>query len=428
MADIFISYASEDRERAKLLAEALKEQGWSVWWDRDLPFGRSFDEVIRTELRAAGCVIALWTESAAESLYVIGEARDALSLKKLISVFLTPSRAELPYDLQAIHGVELFDWNGDTANTEFQRLVSGITTILGQPPQKKTKAEIKLEKPETADVKPPKPRKRNNALKLVAVAGVIVLLIAGIWLYISESRDAITNSIGMKFVLIPEGKFVMGSPPDEQGRKNDERQHEVNISKSFYLQVTEVSQRQWKKVMEEDNPSSFTDCGDDCPVEQVSWKDAQKFIRKLNQIEGTNKYRLPTEAEWEYACRAGTTTPFFTGDCISTDQANYNGNYSGKNCPKGQYREKTVKVGSLQPNAWGLYDMHGNVWEWCQDWYHDYPSSPVVDPKGTDNSQICVMRGGSWNYEAWKIRSASRGGSGPDYRVDDVGFRVARDF
>jgi formylglycine-generating enzyme required for sulfatase activity len=247
-------------------------------------------------------------------------------------------------------------------------------------------------------------------------------------LYISESREAITNSIGMKFVLIPEGKFVMGSPSDELGREDDERQHEVNISKSFYLQATEVSQRQWKKVMEEDNPSSFTDCGDDCPVEQVSWKDAQKFIHKLNEIEGTNKYRLPTEAEWEYACRSGTTTPFFTGKCISTDQANYDSYYPAENCPKGEYRGKTVKVGSFQPNAWGLYDMHGNVWEWCQDWYGDYPSNSVADPQGLDEGQSRVLRGGSWNDKAWLLRSANRYWGNPRDRLDEIGFRVARDF
>jgi formylglycine-generating enzyme required for sulfatase activity len=196
-------------------------------------------------------------------------------------------------------------------------------------------------------------------------------------------QKVIKNGIGMKFMLISAGKFVMGSPPDEPRRDDDEKQHEVVLSKPFYLQTTEVSQGQWKEVMGDimDNPSYFEECGDDCPVESVSWDMAQEFIGKLNQMEGTNKYRLPTEAEWEYACRAETKTPFYTGECISTDQANYNGNYPAKNCPKEEYRKKTVKVGSFQPNAWGLYDMHGNVWEWCQDWYGDYPSKSVPDPR-----------------------------------------------
>ena len=141
MADIFISYASEDRSKVKPLAKALADHGCSVWWDRDLPYGLPFDELIRTELRAAGCVVALWTENSANSLYVIGEARDALRLKKLISVFLSLSRAELPYDLQAIHGVELIDWHGDRSNADYQRLVRGITAMVGRSPEKKAKAE-----------------------------------------------------------------------------------------------------------------------------------------------------------------------------------------------------------------------------------------------------------------------------------------------
>ncbi|MEE4600312.1 MAG: formylglycine-generating enzyme family protein [Desulfobacteraceae bacterium] len=231
----------------------------------------------------------------------------------------------------------------------------------------------------------------------------------------------------MKFVPIPAGKFVMGSPPDESYRGSDENQYEVRISKPFYMQTTEVSQGQWKKVMG-NNPSGFKDCGDDCPVESVSWEDAQKFISKLNQMEGTEKYRLPTEAEWEYACRAETKTPFFTGDCISTDQANYDGNYPAKNCPKGQYRGKTIKAGRVQPHAWGLYDMHGNVWEWVQDWYGDYPSNSVPDPKGPDEGQYRVLRGGSWNFNAWFLRSADRYWDYPDIRYFNNGFRVARDF
>jgi formylglycine-generating enzyme required for sulfatase activity len=145
-------------------------------------------------------------------------------------------------------------------------------------------------------------------------------------------------------------------------------------------------------------------------------------------MEGTNKYRMPTEAEWEYACRAETQTPFFTGNCISTDQANYNGNFPGKNCPKGQYRGKTIKAGSFQPNAWGLYDMHGNVWEWVQDWYGDYPSNSVYDPKGPDKGELRVLRGGSWNDYAYRLQSDYRVGDNPGRHASHIGFRVARDF
>ncbi len=239
--------------------------------------------------------------------------------------------------------------------------------------------------------------------------------------------EAFTNSIGMKFVLIPSGTFMMGSPSNEPKRDSDERQHRVTISKPFYMQTTEVTQGQWREVMG-NNPSYFKNCGDDCPVEKVFWNDVQGFIRKLNQKEGTNRYRLPTEAEWEYACRAGTATPFYFGDCLSTDQANYHGNYPMPGCSKGEYRKRTLPAGSFQPNAWGLYDMHGNVYEWCQDWYGEYPSGHATDPAGPSSGTYRVLRGGSWYNAAWFMRSADRYGYAPDFRSGDLGFRVARTF
>jgi formylglycine-generating enzyme required for sulfatase activity len=238
-------------------------------------------------------------------------------------------------------------------------------------------------------------------------------------------QKTITNSIGMKFAPIPAGTFMMGSHSDEPGRNDNEKQHEVKISKPFYLQTTEVTQGQWKNVMGE-NSSLIDDCGDKCPVEGVPWVDAQEFIKKLNQKESTNKYRLPTEAEWEYACRAGTTTPFYTGKCISTDQANYDGHNPGEDCPKGKYRGKKIEVGSFQANAWGLYDMHGNVLEWCQDWYGNYPSSQITDPRGLAEGDLRVVRGGSWYVVAQGCRSANRGGRLPEDPNDFVGFRLAK--
>ena len=218
---------------------------------------------------------------------------------------------------------------------------------------------------------------------------------------------------------------MMGSPSNEPERVDNERQHRVTISKPFYLQTTEVTQGQWREVMG-NNPSYFKNCGDDCPVEQVSWNDVREFIRKLNQREGANKYRLPTEAEWEYACRAGTDTPFYFGDCLSTDQANYNGNYPMPGCAKGEYRKTPVPVGSFSPNAWGLYDMHGNVWEWCQDWYGNYPSGHVTDQTGPSSGSARVGRGGSFSSRAGYCRSANRGILPPGRGGLLLGFRLAR--
>jgi len=237
----------------------------------------------------------------------------------------------------------------------------------------------------------------------------------------------LTNSIGVTFVLIPAGSFIMGSPLSEQNRFNDETKHRVTLTKPFYMQTTQVTQGQWKAVMESD-PPSYSNCGDSFPVEKISWDNCQEFIGKLNQLEGTDKYRLPTEAEWEYACRAGTTTPFNTGNCLSTNEANYNGNYPLKGCSKGQYRHKTVSAASLPPNAWGLYEMHGNVWEWCSDWYGDYPNDSVTDPKGPNRGTLHVHRGGSWNYCAMYCRSAIRLRRAPDFRFDLFGFRIVREF
>jgi formylglycine-generating enzyme required for sulfatase activity len=229
-------------------------------------------------------------------------------------------------------------------------------------------------------------------------------------------KEEFTNSLGMKFVLIPAGTFQMGSPESEPDRFDNERQHQVTISRPFYLQTTPVTQGQWIKVMG-NNPSYFRECGEDCPVEQVSWDDAQDFLIKLNQMEKTDNYRLPTEAEWEYACRAGSTNKW----CFGDDEVKL-GEYAwyDKNSA-----DETHPVGQKKPNAWGLYDMHGNVYEWCQDWYGEYPAGPVTDPRGPSSREGRVLRGGSWYYLARLTRSAGRAHSYPGFRLNHIGFRVA---
>jgi formylglycine-generating enzyme required for sulfatase activity len=187
-----------------------------------------------------------------------------------------------------------------------------------------------------------------------------------------------TNSIGMRFVWIPPGSFMMGSPTEEKLRGENETQHQVTLTKGFYLGIYLVTQDQWQTVMG-NNPSAFK--GEkNLPVENVSWEDCQVFLEKLRKKEG-HAYRLPTEAEWEFACRAGTTTPYHFGETISTDQANFDGNPDGKG-RAGAFRNKTTHVGSFPANPWGLFDMHGNLWQWCADVYADYPQNAVVDPKG----------------------------------------------
>jgi len=231
-----------------------------------------------------------------------------------------------------------------------------------------------------------------------------------------------TNSIGMKLVYISPGEFLMGSPTSEKSRDRNETQHRVHLSKGFFVGVHEVTQAQWKAVMD-NNPSKFR--GDNLPVENVTWNLAVEFCKKLGQREDKT-YRLPTEAQWEYVCRAGTTTPFNTGETISTDQANYKGSKVYGNSRKGVDRMQTTPVGSFRPNAWGLYDMHGNVQEWCNDRRSNYPPGEVTNPTG-DRGTSRVLRGGSWNYHPEVCRSAHRLGYPPALQASFLGFRVAMD-
>jgi nephrocystin-3 len=245
----------------------------------------------------------------------------------------------------------------------------------------------------------------------------------------------ITNSIGMQIVPIPAGEFLMGSPEDcPLGDADEEFQHRVRITKPFLLGMHQVTQRQYERVTGE-TPSHFK--GDDLPVEHLSWKEAQRFCEMLSSLpaerQAGRRYRLPTEAEWEYACRAGTTTPFNTGDSLEPDQARFS--FTNRSSPK-----QTAPVGTYPPNAWGLFDMHGNVWEWTADWFSaDYfRESPIDNPQGSSSGTHHTLRGGSASVRADECRTAVRGeagaGDGPDSDASnryplygDFGIRVACD-
>lgn len=222
---------------------------------------------------------------------------------------------------------------------------------------------------------------------------------------------------------IPPGKFVMGSPAEEQQRNYDENQHEVILTKGFWLADTTVPQVLWTKVMGE-NPSGFQEINS--PVENVTWDECQEFIRLLNEIVPGLKVRLPSEAEWEYACRAGTKTPFSFGENITTDQVNYDGNKPYPKGKKGPYRKYYLPVKALPCNGWGLFQMHGNVWEWCQDLYGEYPTGSVTDPLGPSFGTERVLRGGSWSCHGCHCRSAMRWHSVD--RKFRAGLRLARGY
>ncbi len=225
---------------------------------------------------------------------------------------------------------------------------------------------------------------------------------------------------------IEPGSFWMGSPEDEPERSDDDGpRHLVTLTRGFWLADTACTQAMWERVTS-GNPSRFE--SPDRPVEQVSWEDLQRFLRAVEALLPGCTAGLPTEAEWEYACRAGTETPFSFGAQISPDQANYNGNYPYAGGEKGVWREETVPAKSLPPNAWGLYEMHGNVWEWCADGQRTYTNEPQDDPwgdPGEGDAALRAVRGGSWIDDAGGVRSAYRNASRPGYAVCDLGFRLS---
>ncbi len=271
--------------------------------------------------------------------------------------------------------------------------------------------------------------------------------LCGVGTAVAQVPKEITNSIGMKLVLIPQGTFTMGSPLEQQGAGIDELPREVTISQDYYLGAFEVTQAQFEQVMG-NNPSAFQgekavqripankdpqtgrtveeekviaiETGNH-PVERISWDDAVEFCQRLSELPeekaARRVYRLPTEAEWEYACRAGNEDSYGFGNDVEllTDYGWYDGNSGGRPQP----------VGLKKPNAWGLYDMHGNVWEWCSDWLGEYPQGAVTDPRGPQEGSNRVYRGGSYRGWAENCRAANRSANDPANRNSSSGFRVA---
>ena len=292
-------------------------------------------------------------------------------------------------------------------------------------------------KPEPPTPKTPAPKVSSNTLKTVQFETVTVNSKGEITKRSQSQAQAFTETIAkditLEMMAIPGGSFVMGSPNTEAERMSAEGpQRTVNVG-AFFMGKNEVTQTQWRavaglpkvKIDIKANPSNFK--GDDLPVEKVSWDDATEFCARLSRLTGGN-YRLPSEAEWEYACRAETTTPFYFGETITPDLVNYNGNWPYGSTPKGIGREKTTAVGSFPPNTFGLYDMHGNVWEWCQDVYHGNYHGAPTDGSAWEtggDSKYRMLRGGSWNDSAENSRAARILAHSPEPKLT-FGFRVVR--
>jgi len=299
------------------------------------------------------------------------------------------------------------------------------------PPPSDNEPPFPESSPQQESPKPPPetpaPKPSSNGLKTVQFETVTVNSTGQIASRNQGQAQVFTDNLGdgitIDMIAIPGGSFMMGSPSTEAGQSNDEGpQHNVNIS-PFFMGKYEVTNEQYQAVMG-NNPSNFK--GAKRPVEQVSWNDAVEFCRKLTQKTGKT-YRLPSEAEWEYACRARTTTPFYFGETITPDLVNYNGNYPYGSAPKGLDRQQTTDVGSFPPNVFGLYDMHGNVWEWCSDKWHDNYNGAPTDGSSweTGGSEYRVRRGGSWYSGAVYCRGANRDYSSAVNRRRYLGFRVA---
>ncbi len=285
---------------------------------------------------------------------------------------------------------------------------------------------------------------RNTMKKILTRLVAIMLMVLPLVLAdpthfsIGQANDAkVTNSLGMAFVLVPAGNFTMGSPKEEPGRGSSETRHTVTISRPFYMQSTEVTVQQWQHIMGRRFFGGQKGSGD-MPAVQVSWHDARKFIKRLNAL-GEGTYRLPTDAEWEYAARAGSRTPFSWGKEIDCSRAMYANNRRRSNeCgdhvrSMGFKSDQPAPVKSYSPNAWGLFDMHGNVWEWCQDrfdpdrhWHGLYQQDQLTDPVVNDTGENRIRRGGSWFGRGTSCRSANRTYSHPGIRYKTTGFRLVR--
>ena len=387
---IFLCHSSGDKPEVRNLYQRLSSDGFDPWLDEeDLLPGQKWKVEIPKAVKTSDVVIVCLSHKAINKAgYVQKEIKFALDKadeQPEDTISLIPLKLEecdVPERLQSWQWVNLFEEKG------YERLMNSLRSCAEK-------------------ITPGSDSEQNLIQRHEKVTYV-------------EEKETFISTIDMEFVLIQSGEFDMGSPANETGRFNDEGPiHRVTISEAFYLGKYPVTQKQWHEVMG-DHPSSFK--GDDLPVENVSWDSAKEFIKKLNKKENTQKYRLPSEAEWEYAAWAGTTTRYSFGDDDSKlgQYAWYDEN-SGK---------KTHPVGKKEANPWGLYDVHGNVWEWVQDkWHNTYNGAPADGSAWEDEvSAIGVFRGGGWIDFARDCRLANRDYDVPSYRLRLLGFRLLQEM
>ncbi|MFM6382521.1 MAG: SUMF1/EgtB/PvdO family nonheme iron enzyme [Microcystis panniformis] len=419
---IFLAHASEDKPAVLALHERLKQAGYKPWLDeKDLIAGQIGRDEIPKAIRASQIFLAcLSAKSANKQGYIQRELRIALNtLGEMPSgtIFFIPMRleeceipdlqnAEVGLKLRDIHRLDYWKEDG------FEQLERAITHQFNPEP----------EEPKQPVIVTPPLSVFNFEIVRVNAKGELIKKESKQSQYFSEDLG---NGITLEMVAIPGGTFLMGTEDEEierlvkkfgwEGFRWERPQHRVTVS-SFYMGRYPITQAQWKAIAAtakididlETNPSHFK--GDELPVETVNGYQATEFCKRLSR-ETKREYRLPSEAEWEYACRAGTTTPFYFGETITGELANYNASNTYADEPNGEYRNETTRVGQFPPNAFGLYDMHGNVREWCADTWHDnYDGAPTDGSawieNGNDNRS--PLRGGSWGYIPINCRSAFR--------------------
>ncbi len=432
MADVFISYAREDRPLAARLAHALESGGRTVWWDREILPGTDFAELIGAELARAKAVVVIWSPASVASRWVRDEAHEGLDRGVLVPVLA--GVAEPPLGYRSLHAVDLGGWTGgeDAALTDLELAIDALRT--GIPVG---------DRPELAPPTPPPWRRWLSLLRVPLALAAVAALGLGAWLLLPsliEWRDNRerpklpepgAGDVVSRFqdcpdcpemLALPAGPFGMGASWWDRDAQSDERPRvTVTVAGPFAIGRTEVTFAEWEACR------SGGGCGgrvpDDAgfgrarhPVIDVDWNDAQAYLAWLRRHTG-RPYRLPTEAEWEYACRAGTSTAYPFGDAIGPALANYDRKHPG-----------TREVASYPPNPWGLHDMNGNVWEWVEDVWNDGHGGRPADAAartGGPDPQEHVIKGGSWDDRARRVRCASRNGMDDTHREDEIGFRVA---
>ena len=463
MNDIFISYAREDRTRAEAIAKALEDHGWSVWWDRDIRAGKNIVSVIEDEIAKARCVVVLWSATSVRRDWVNDEAREGSERGILVPILIEDVRP--PLGFRSMHAADLTAWERDAGAPVFLRLRADIEALIGVPAKVAQEALSAPEGP-APDPVPGKvtPRKREHrfvtewmpaAARTLggrwALGGVLLAALVGAgYLVVSRlpkhiptgpAMEQLTNRAtqqsgaqtnlkdGLSYVRIEPGEFQMGATPGDTEARPDEKRHPVRITKAFWLGATPVTVAAYKRFVAErpqfkmpPAPDFNPDWGKpDHPIVRVTWDEAKAYCEWAGGAGGG----LPTEAQWEYAARGGKDgLKYPWGNEIGTGNANYTGSkWKG-----------TSPMRSYPANAWGLYDMAGNVWEWVADWYDEnyyatLPSDrPADDPRGPDHeTRVRVLRGGSFDDVTRSLRAAYRNWYEPVSWVGYFGFRCVRE-